>query len=451
MFNPDAAFTDVDTSLWTDEDFALHAEPTTGIDPIDPFGESIFAGEGRKLVIDQPTLTPTQAMVLTDHGSRVRMYVGGIGAGKTFVSCLDLACTPPNSTSLVLSPTFPMIKDSYLPTFMGLYENKGIIQSFNRSELTMLMSGNRRVLFRSAEAPERLRGITAGNLYIDEAAYVSEDAYLTAIGRIRKQPGRILLTSTPKGKTSWLYRLAMSGNATVYHAPTSSNTFLPAFYLKTLKDNYGGDQALMDQELGGLWVDSEATIFRQEWFTPWEGPLPDRLVMARSWDCAASENKKADWTVGYLVAMMPGSGHLIILDEVRTKLEGDKVDALIRDTAIAARDKYGQVMTLIEQEPGSAGKRIRDLTINALTSIGVKCRWINSGSSKLNRALPLSRWAGQGKVSFIPGPWVQPCMDELCAFTGQRGLSKAEVDDRVDAMSLAYAGLVGSIRKVAAY
>jgi len=439
---------------FSDEDLELELagasdDPDADFDELDP---AININRGQKLIqrIDQATFTPVQALVWTDTESRVRLYLGGIGAGKTYASCVDLVNMPANTTALVLAPTFPQLRDSYLALFLHLYEQAGIIQKFNKSEMEMELKGNRKILFRSAEHPDRLRGSNVGLLYFDEAAFASEESYQVAIGRVRRQPGRILITTSPNGKANWVYRLAISGHASVYRAPTASNQFLPSFYTDMLTQNYGGaasDRAR--QELGAEFVDVAGALFSRTWFTEFVGDLPQRMIMCRAWDTAATVNKRADYTVGLLCGLVPGSSRMILIDCIAGKWSGDNVDELILKTAQADRERWGDVTTVIEREPGSAGKRLVDMQLRMLA--GYRVKWFTSGSSKLARAVPVARAAGQGLITYVPGPWTDAFFNEIEQFTGATGVNAEEHDDHIDALSLAFTSLVGSVKRVAAY
>jgi predicted phage terminase large subunit-like protein len=418
------------------------------LDDLDP-GFTLKRGEKITQAIDQASFTPVQALVWTDTTSRIRMMVGGIGSGKSYAGCVELLNMPAGTHALVLSPTYVMLKDSFLSLFMHLYGDKGVIKSFNKSDMEMVLKGDRKILFRSAEQPDRLRGSNVGFLVMDEAAFATEEAYQVAIGRVRRQPGRILITTSPNGKGNWVYRLAISGLATVYRAPTASNQFLPGFYREMLAANYSSDPNKLAAELEGEFTDVTGAIFQRKWFTPFSGDLPQRMQICRAWDCAASTTKRADQTVGLLVALVPGSQNMILLDCVAGKWEGDKVDELMLQVANSDREKWGDVTTVIEKEPGSAGKRLIDMQLKLLK--GFRVRWFTSGTSKLARAVPVARAAGQGLISYVPAPWNEPLFAEIEQFTGLSGLSSPEHDDHVDALSLAHNCLIGATKEVRAY
>jgi predicted phage terminase large subunit-like protein len=390
--------------------------------------------------VDQQSWTLPQMFFWTDP-SRQRLFCGGVGAGKTFAGAIEVINQPAGSLGIAVSPTYTMLKDTTLRTFLELYEHSGMIQSFNRTDMSMTLKGNRTILWRSADKPEKLRGINAGWAWMDEAAFCEEEAYSVILGRLRRRPGRVWLTTTPNGKANWVYRLVQSGNVSVTRAPTQSNTFNPDFYVQTMLASYDPKRAA--QEIEGEFIDTDGALMKRQWFRPWESELPERLLVCRAWDSAATESG-GDYTVGMLVANVIGTDKMIILDVTRGQYGADTVDAMIRT---AADEDGKKVSVVLEQEPGSAGKRLLAQQLKALE--GHRVNWYSSGSRKLARAVPVARAAAQGRMYYLPDrPWVEPLMAELESFTGTPA---DEHDDQVDALSLAYSHLEGNLRRVAVY
>lgn len=376
-------------------------------------------------------------MLFWSDPSRQRLFCGGIGAGKTFAGAIEIVNQPNNTLGIVVAPTYPMLKDSTLRTFLELYESSGLITSFNRTDMTMTLKGNRTILWRSADKPDKLRGPNAGWAWMDEGFFCDESAYSVLLGRLRRQPGRLWITSTPNGKGNWGYRLVQGGNITVIRASTRSNQFNPEFYIQTLMNSYSAEMAA--QELEGEFVDTAGALMRRKWFKEWEGPLPDRMVMCRAWDSAATEGG-GDYTCGLLMGYPPGSDKIIIIDRAYGQYGADTVDAMIRTTA----DEDGKrVAVILEHEPGSAGKRLLHQQIKALH--GYTVHWYASGAKKLARAVPVARAAAQGRIYYAKGDWNESFFSEVESFTGTPA---DEHDDQVDALSLGFSHLEGNLRRV---
>lgn len=372
--------------------------------------------------------------------SKQRAFVGGVGAGKTRAGVVEVMNQPNGTLTIVVAPTFTILKDSTFRMFEELYGESGLIMSHNKTEMETRVKGDRTILWRSSDKPDRLRGTNAGAAYMDEASYSDEDVYRVLLGRLRKQPGRLWMTFTPRGKNHWTYRIIQSGVAEMIHAPTYSNSFNPDFFVQSLQQSYDGE--FYRQEVEGLFVDTEGTLMRSSWLKPWEGPLPEKLVMCRAWDCAATTGKRSDFTVGTLMGLVPGTEKVILIDQIRQQYSADRVDPQI----IRVSDQDGPNTTIvIEVEPGSAGKRLLNHQLNILS--GRRVSWASPGSNKLTRAVPFSRAASAGKIFYVPGDWTTACFQEIDSFTGT---TADDHDDIIDSISLGYSYLSGNMRKIIA-
>jgi hypothetical protein len=150
---------------------------------------------------------------------------------------------------MVLAPTYPMLRDATLRTFLELTRKAGVLRSFSKAEMTAVLGGNRTVLFRSADDPDRLRGPNLGWFWPDEAAMCDEQAWLIMLGRLREQPARAWCTTTPRGK-NWLHKVFADGGPG-YHvtrASSRTNAFLPPEFIRSLVDAYDDQFALQEIE-----------------------------------------------------------------------------------------------------------------------------------------------------------------------------------------------------------
>jgi len=109
---------------------------------------------------------------------------------------------------------------------------------------------------RSAEASEQSRGLEAGWLWVDEAAYVKQHALDIFLGRIRYPGGSLKkrFTTTPAGYNDFYHRHHSSGDnydpsRKLILAKTEDNYFLPEGYVESLRRSYSSKLAL--QEIDG--------------------------------------------------------------------------------------------------------------------------------------------------------------------------------------------------------
>jgi len=190
-----------------------------------------------------------------------KLYSGGVGAGKTMAGVLQTLRMPAGSVGCVVAPTYPMLRDVVLPAL----EATGVIVKRNLQAYAFELAGNRTVLLRSATHPDRLRGLNLDWFWMDEAAYCKEEAYEVLLGRLRHDPTRYWLTTTPK-RDSWVFRRIVepeNSGVAIITAPTTSNPFISPEFAKRLIRQYG--TLLARREVFGEWVDVSGAVFRAEW------------------------------------------------------------------------------------------------------------------------------------------------------------------------------------------
>jgi len=177
-----------------------------------------------------------------------------------------------------VAPTYPMLKDVVLPTFRDLAQ--GEIATLNKADLYADMIHGSRVLFRSADKPERLRGMNLGWAWVDEAALVDEETWDILLGRLRLDPGRAWLTTTPKGH-NWVYDRFVDDpddeHETV-RASTRDNPHLPDSYIESLEEQY--TERFRRQEIAGEFVEATGALWSwQHIRRAEETPNMDRIVI----------------------------------------------------------------------------------------------------------------------------------------------------------------------------
>jgi hypothetical protein len=186
-------------------------------------------------------------------GARFKAFVGGVGSGKTWAGAVEVWDQPARSTGMILAPTYPMLRDATLRTFLDLSREAGVLASFSKSELKATLVNGTTAIFRSADDPERLRGPNLGWFWMDEAALMQQMTWLIMIGRLRERPGRAWATTTPKGK-NWLYTEFSDGtHHKIIQASSRTNIYLPDGFLASLDASYS--PLFARQEVEGDWID----------------------------------------------------------------------------------------------------------------------------------------------------------------------------------------------------
>lgn len=329
---------------------------------------------------------------------------------------------PEGSTGLVIAPSYPMLRLGAMETILGLVAQAGIAVAWNKSEMELKLLGNRRIIFRSADNPDRLRGANVGWIWMDEVAMMDGDIWPTAIATLRHQPGIAWATTTPRGK-NWVYELWMHGGQDygIIESPTTENTFLPAHFVDTLRQSMTSE--MYRQEVQGQFTDPMGQLFRHDWFHAIDSSaIPQKLAWHRYWDLAMTTKQSSDYTASALVAI-DEQGIMYIKDVMQLKAEYPEIRQRIIRTAI---DEPDVVVGIEEAVSGYAAvQEIRRVPELASTTI----RGIKVDKDKQSRAMPWAARAEAGKVCIARGSWNKPFLNEVTAFP------EGEHDDMVDAVS----------------
>jgi hypothetical protein len=190
-----------------------------------------------------------------DSKARFNLFVAGIGSGKTQVGVYKTLMMPPGSRGAIIAPTYKVLRDATLETFMEIAEP--MVDTFNKADMELTMIDGTNILLRSSDNPENLRGPNLGWFWLDEAAIMKEMTLNIMIGRLRRQPAQAWVTTTPKG-FDYLWRIWVKENGEnpdyyLVRAATWENIFLPDGYVESLRAKYSGGFAR--QEIEGEFCD----------------------------------------------------------------------------------------------------------------------------------------------------------------------------------------------------
>lgn len=329
---------------------------------------------------------------------------------------------PANSNGMCIAPTFRMLHDSTLATFLELTRNGGVLRNFNKTDMNAELVNGTRVLFRSADEPDRLRGVNLGWFCLDEGALCTQETWLILLARLREAPGRAWVCTTPRG-FDWLYETFVkseSADYVVIRSSTRDNPFLPGAFVQRLESQY--THQWQQQEIEGEFCELQGTIFQRQWFQIIEH-APAGLRWFRYWDLAASVKTQADFSASACVAMNSETGDVYIRDLIKMKQEWPTVRRCIVSTALAEPD----VQVGIESAMHGLAASQELIRMPELANITI--RSIRVDRDKVSRALPVASRAEQGKVKLIRGEWIRDFLDEASAFPG------GSHDDQIDSVS----------------
>jgi phage terminase large subunit len=196
-------------------------------------------------------LLPHQREFVCNWEQRYLLYVGGLGSGKSYSSvakAILLAFRSQGEFHIYLEPTYVMLNDIAIPTWTKLLDKYDIPNTMRISpqpSFTLhLPKGDTTILLRPLMNVERLVGINAASLVIDEADTVKQEVAEAALiklqGRVRvgKCP-QICFASTPEGrKFVWnFFEKNKTDDKAIYRADTRQNPYLDENYVKDLLAN----------------------------------------------------------------------------------------------------------------------------------------------------------------------------------------------------------------------
>jgi hypothetical protein len=200
--------------------------------------------------------------------ARFKGFSGPIGSGKSQALCheaLRLTYLNPGRLGLIGAPTFPMLRDATQAALLAVLERNRIPFEWNKAEnwLEIKETGSR-ILFRSLEDFERLRGSNLAWFGVDELTYTSEEAWQRLEGRLRDLEAKHLCgfgVWTPKG-LDWVYERFLAKPPEGYEcviAKAKENRFLldrvPDYYDR-LKASY--ESRFYQQEALGQYLEASA-------------------------------------------------------------------------------------------------------------------------------------------------------------------------------------------------
>ena len=168
----------------------------------------------------------------------------------------------PNQKGCWISPIYNQAKK----VFQELSDaSNSIIQQSNKAELTLKFVNGSTVQFLSSERPDSVRGFSFNYMIVDEAAYVNERGFETAILPTLTAIGKkCLIISTPKSK-NWFYKYYLRGldGSTEYisfRGQSTDNPYIDQSFIAEQRLSLPDD--IYRQEYMAEFTDAGSEVFR---------------------------------------------------------------------------------------------------------------------------------------------------------------------------------------------
>lgn len=194
---------------------------------------------------------------------RFAALVGGIGSGKTFTLShyvINRVIKYPKALHFVGANSYSQLKNSTLSSILTTLSDLEIPYSMNWSH-GMLEFAKGRVLCKSMDNFNMLRGIEVGSFIIDEARDLKKEAFDMMMGRLRdKNVGKDLqgrIVTSPAGH-NWIFDYFHpngefhSKDFHLIQTNSMSNKHLPDGYIDSIKQQYS--DKFYEQEILGEFV-----------------------------------------------------------------------------------------------------------------------------------------------------------------------------------------------------
>jgi phage terminase large subunit-like protein len=344
-----------------------------------------------KHVIKHSTQTAPQRRFWLSR-ARYKLFVGGVGSGKTRAGVVEALRQPPRSVGMVLAPTYPMLRDATLRTFMDLAQRAGVVRTWHKAEMTLELIDGKVIMFRSADNPDRLRGPNLSWFWLDEAAMMLADAWLIMLGRLRLDPAKAWATTTPRGN-NWLAKLfAAGGDYEIIRSSTRDNVYLPASFIAGLEQTY--TQRMMRQEVEGeILEDVEGALWSYDLIDAARvSAAPDLKRIVVAIDPAVSAGEGSDET-GIVVAGLGHNGHGYVLEDLSGRFSPDTWAR--RAVEAYHRHKADRIVAEVNNGGALVASTIRTVEPH------VSYKAVHASRGKAVRAEPIAALYEQGKIHHV--------------------------------------------------
>lgn len=185
--------------------------------------------------------------------ARIRGAFAGKRGGKTEAGAVEsIICTEeqrgfkPNPIDpyigVIIAPTTDMLRRLSLQKFLAY--SHGFYKNVNQSYHQVDWHNGSKIYGISADKPQRLEGIKANWIWVDEAFQVSEQIFLEALARVSDTQGFIWCTGSlgtqyTNPKAHWIYKHFKEkplADSECFEWSTADNTYYPREELERLKD-----------------------------------------------------------------------------------------------------------------------------------------------------------------------------------------------------------------------
>lgn len=293
-------------------------------------------------------LTPPQAQIFRSRKPN-RIVNAGRRFGKSWLAgavIMDKCLNSRNKVVIYIAPTLNMARNIMWDSWIRDHIPEEYIARKNEQLMTMVFQTGSKFYCLSAEHPDRLRGLAADLLIVDECAMIDDGFYdvVKPLLADRHHDGEAFYISTPKGY-NWFYSLYMKGKKDPLHWDCFQFTTLEGG--NVTKEKLEEDKATMTPKM-----------FAQEYLASFE-TVGDRVYYAYDRTENACEpdsewGKTGDIYVGMDFNVKPMTaviavkerGSLYIFDEIYTQTASNT-----QEVAEMIKERYPKCTVYVHPDP----------------------------------------------------------------------------------------------------
>ena len=197
---------------------------------------------------------------------RINLLEGSVRSGKTWISLVKWAMfvrsRPIDELFMMAGKTREALEFNCLGLLDDLTGGQ-FVHSKN-SNIAWLYGRQVRLVGANDEsATKRIKGSTLAGAYLDEMSEIPESFYKMTLGRLSVKGAVLIGTTNPDSPSNYVYKEVVTNdniNKNSLKFLIDDNTFLPADYVKNLKQEYTG--VFYDRFILGKWTVAEGLIYQ---------------------------------------------------------------------------------------------------------------------------------------------------------------------------------------------
>ena len=290
----------------------------------------------------------------------IRAFTGGRGSGKSKAGATDMLLkSKPDSTYIVVAPTYQVLGDATLRSFkevakaFGVWDDDGFRAGPPPSAQ---LENGAEYLFRSADNPDSLRGGDKSGAWLDEMQDADEEAYTIIIAALREHGKRGWLTATftpgsPDHWTSKTFINSQNPDVAFFRASLKDNTFLDPEIYQGLLRAYASSPLRIRRELEGECVYMAGSEWLPEYFEhcefdEWPDPSRGGLKVMALDSSKGKGGKTGDYSAFVMVHFVDG---LLYCD---ADMRNDRDASVITATGVELFRSWQPHYFVVEEEMG---------------------------------------------------------------------------------------------------